>query len=124
MSDLEQFRICENMSKNAQSIIGKTKETKKIKGSQAKPYKNSRKTKKTKKTKVFSNHGGQTKCGGAVGEVLKVDENFVFFVFFGFTKGFVRFCPRPFDFFGFFGFPNEREREISIYLFRSVSLSI
>ena len=121
MSDLEQFRICENMSKNAQSIIGKTKETKKIKGSQAKPYKTPR---KTKKNKVFSNHGGQTKCGGAVGEVLKVDENFVFFGFFGFTKGFVRFCPRPFDFFGFFGFPNERERGKSLYISFSLSLYI
>ena len=81
------------MSNNAQSIIGKTKETKKIKGSQAKPYKTFRKTKKTKKTKVFSNHGGQTKCGGAVGEVLKVGENFVFFGFFGFTMGFCKVLP-------------------------------
>ena len=86
---------------------GKTKKTKKSKGFHQSLSISPRKTQKTKKTKVFSNHGGQTKCGGAVGEVLKVCENCVFFCLFGFTRGFVRFCLRTFDFFGLFGFPND-----------------
>ena len=73
-----------------QKSLGKPKKPKKSKGFHQSLSISPRKTKKTKKTKVFSNHGGQTKCGGAVGEVLKVCENFGFF---GFTKGFCKVLP-------------------------------